>query len=114
MRVVRGWIAGLAVALGSESVLYVDADLTSKAQPAPPMVVTSADLTPAEQALGTDSYAWLPLILWLGGLLIGVGLLSWLRQQWGRWQTWVVAVPVFGFFGLAVADQVARLLPNLM
>jgi hypothetical protein len=27
---------------------------------------------------------------------------------------WIVAVPVLLYFGLAVADQAARLLPNLM
>jgi len=27
---------------------------------------------------------------------------------------WIVAVPALGFFGLAVADQAARLFPNLM
>jgi hypothetical protein len=32
----------------------------------------------------------------------------------GRWQAWLVAVPVVGYLGLATADQAARLLPNLM
>jgi LPXTG-site transpeptidase (sortase) family protein len=95
-------------------VLRVDADLTSKANTTPTMVLSAANLGASEQALGTDSLAWLPLVLWGQGLLIMAGVLSWCRQRWGRWQTWIVAVPVLGFFGLSIADQVARLLPNLM
>ncbi|MBV9447140.1 MAG: sortase [Streptosporangiaceae bacterium] len=95
-------------------VLRVDADLTSKADPTPAMVLSTASLGASEQALGTDSLAWLPLVLWGQGLLIMSGVLSWCRQRWGRWQTWIVAVPVLGFLGLSIADQAARLLPNLM
>ena len=95
-------------------VLRVDADLISKVDATPAMVIAPASLGPGEQTLGTDSVAWLPLVLWGQGLLVAVGLLSWLRQRWGRWQTWIIAVPVLGFAGLSIADQVARLLPNLM
>ena len=95
-------------------VLRVDADLVSPAQPAPPMVLTTANLAPAEQALAGDSAAWLPLVLWGQGLLLAAGLITWARTRWGRWQVWIVAVPVLGFLGLSVADQVARLFLNLM
>jgi len=95
-------------------VLRVDANLISKPQPAPTMVISPADLGSNEQAMGTDPVAWVPLVLWGQGLLLAAIALGWMGAVWGRWQTWVVAVPVVGFFGLAVADQVARLLPNLM
>lgn len=94
-------------------VLRVDADLTSKTDATPAMVISESSLGPGEQTLGTDSVAWLPLVLWGQGLVIAVGLLSWLRQRWGRWQAWIIAVPVLGFLGLSIADQVTRLLPNL-
>jgi len=94
--------------------LYVDADLTSKPQPAPAMVLSPGDLSPSENAMGTEPQAWLPIVLW-GQLLLLVTLgLSWLRFAWGRWQTWLVAVPVIGFIVLSVADEVTRLLPNVM
>jgi sortase A len=94
--------------------LYVDANLTSKPQPAPPMVLSSSDLSPSENALGTDSQAWLPIVFW-GQLLFLVTLgLSWLRLAWGRWQTWLVAVPTIGYIVLSIADEVTRLLPNVM
>jgi sortase A len=95
-------------------VVRVDADLVSKPYATPAMVLTSANLGADEQALGTDSLAWLPLVLWGQGLLIAAGVLAWCKQRWGRWQTWIVAVPVMGFLGLSIADQVSRLLPNIM
>jgi len=95
-------------------VLRVDANLISKPSPAPPMVVSIADLSPAEQAMGVDSFAWVPLVLWGQALVAAVVALSLLRIRWGRWQTWIVALPVLGYLGISVADQVTRLLPNLM
>ena len=93
--------------------LYVDADLTSKPQPAPSMVLSANDLAPSENAMGTETQAWLPIVLW-GQLLLLVTLaLSWLWIRWGKWQTWVIALPVLGYLVLSVADEVTRLLPNL-
>ena len=100
--------------LAPTGVLRVDADLTSKPSPAPAMVVSAFELTPSEQALGTDPLAWLPVVLWGALLLAAAGSLAWTARQWGRWPTWIVAVPVVLFLSLSIADQVARLLPNLM
>jgi sortase A len=95
-------------------VLHVDADLISKPSPAPPMILSAADLSPSEQALGTDPGALVPVVLWGLALLSAVFLLAWAGRQWGRWQVWIVAVPVVLFISLSAADQVACLLPNLM
>jgi sortase A len=95
-------------------VLYVDADLISKPFGTPAMPLTEGNMGPGELALGTDSQAWLPLVLWGQGLFIAAAVLAWCKQRWGTWQTWIVAVPVMGFLGLSIADQVSRLLPNLM
>jgi hypothetical protein len=95
-------------------VLRVDADTITAPKSAPAMVVTSAEISPSELLFGTESIAWVPLVLWGQGLVLAAAGISWLRSQWGRWQTWTVAVPVLAYFGLAVADQIARLLPNLM
>jgi sortase A len=95
-------------------ILYVDADLTSKPQPAPTMVLSSGDLTASENAMGTEPQAWLPIVLWGQLLLIVAAALSWLWNAWGRWQTWLVAVPVIGYIVLSAADEVTRLLPNLL
>jgi len=95
-------------------VLRLDANLISKPSPAPTMVISAADLSPSEQVLGTDPGALVPVVLWGAVLLCAVGGLAWAAQRWGRWQTWIVAVPVVLFIGLSIADQVACLLPNLM
>jgi len=95
-------------------VLRVDADLISKPSPAPTMVISAAQVGPSEQVLGTDPNALWAVVLW-GVLLLGTAaLLAWAGQQWGRWQTWIVAVPVVLFLSLSISDQVAALLPNLM
>lgn len=94
--------------------LYVDATLTSKAQPDPSYLLPSSDLSPSENALATDPQAWLPLVLW-GQLLLLVTMgLSWLRNEWGRWQTWIIAVPVLAYVVLSISDEVTRLLPNVL
>jgi len=101
-------------ALAPTGVLRVDADLTSQAKPAPTMIVSAADLSASEQTLGTDPNALVPVVLW-GTLLVAVAaLLAWTGRRWGRWQTWIVAVPVVAYLSLSIADQVARLLPNLL
>jgi hypothetical protein len=94
--------------------LYVDADLTSKPQPAPSMVLSAGNLSPAENVMGTDPQAWVPLVLWGQLFLLAVGAVSLFRHLWGRWQAWLAGVPVLGFVGLSVIDEVTRLLPNLM
>ena len=94
-------------------VLRVDADLISKAQPSGGIAVAPANLPVAEKVLAGDSGAWIPLVLWGQGLLLATAVITWARTRWGRWQVWVVAVPVLCYFGLAVADQAAGLLLNL-
>jgi sortase A len=99
--------------LDPTGILYVDADQTSKPQPSPG-VVLPAYLSTTENAMATEPQAWLPIVLW-GQLLVLVAFaLGWLWSAWGRWQTWVIAVPAVGFLVLCISDQATRLLPNLM
>jgi hypothetical protein len=95
-------------------VLRVDAKLVSKPFAAPPMVVSVSQMTASEFVLGTEPLAWVPLFLWGQALVLTAGALSWLIVRWGQWQTWIVAVPALGFLGVNVAEQVTRLLPNLI
>jgi sortase A len=98
--------------LDPSGVLRVDADETSKPQPSPNVALPA--LSDPENAMATDQGAWLPIVLW-GQLLVLIAFaLSWLWTAWGRWQTWVIAVPAIGFLVLSIADQATRLLPNLM
>ena len=106
-------VTGDGAPLEPSGILYVDADETSKPQPSPG-VVLPAFIAPAENAMATDQGAWLPIVLW-GQLLVLIAFaLSWLWTAWGKWQTWIIAVPAVGFLVLSIADQATRLLPNLI
>lgn len=94
--------------------LRVDAELTTPVQQTPGRVFGSRSLPPAEQALATDPDAWTPLVFWGQGLLLAALGVAWFRVRWGRWQAWIVGIPVLLALGIPVADQVARLLPNLL
>jgi sortase A len=107
-------VTGDGAPFAPSGLLYVDANLTSKPQVAPPMVLSSSDLSPSENAMGTDPSAWLPIVFWGQLLLLATLGLSWLRSAWGRWQTWLIAVPILGYIVLSIADEVTRLLPNVM
>ena len=95
-----------------EDVLRVDAELTTPAQPASQRPL--ATVAPAERDLAGDNDAWMTLVLWGQALLLAAVGLAWARKRWGKRQTWLVAVPVLGMLGIAVSDQIGRLLPNLM
>jgi sortase (surface protein transpeptidase) len=92
----------------------VDAKLTSP--PADPQgtVVDSALLAPSEQALAGDSSAAVGLVMWSALLLAASVALVWMSLVWGRWQVWIVAVPVIAALGVAVSNHIVMLLPNLM
>ena len=78
--------------LDPTGILYVDADETSKPMPSPG-VVLAAFLSPTENAMATETQAWLPIVLWGQLLLLVAFALSWLWTAWGKWQTWIIAVP---------------------
>jgi sortase A len=95
-------------------VLRVDARLITPIQPSPPRLIRSGWITPAEEALGTESDAWLAVFLWSQGLFAAALLTVWAHRTWGRWQTWICAVPVLVALGLAVSSALTRLLPNVL
>jgi hypothetical protein len=94
--------------------LRIDADLTSETQATPPTVIPYNRLPHREQALGTDTSTLWALVLWLEGLVVAAvgSVFAWIR--WGRHQAWIIFVPLIALIGIYVAEQVARLLPNLL
>ncbi len=96
-----------------DRIIRVDADLVTTANPAPLPVIYPASLTAAERLLGTDDSGWLPLLLLLELGLVAVALAAFGIRRWGRLQTWVVAVPVLLAIGIALAETVVILMPNL-
>jgi sortase A len=91
--------------------LRVDAELVSAVQPGP---AAGGGLTPAEQPLAGDPAAWLPIMLWTQGLLLAAVAITWTFRRWGRWQTWICAVPVLAAIVVALSGEATRLLPNLL
>lgn len=95
-------------------ILRVDADLTSPVQPTPPTAVPAGALPEDEKPMAALHAAWLPLVLWGQALVLAAAAVAWAHARWGRPHTWVVGVPLLVALGLAVADQAALLLPNLL
>jgi sortase A len=111
--------SGFFGSLAPSRVVYVDAALEGPAAPAPtdtngnllkrPIAVPTAEL-PGR----SDPNAWPFLVLWLQALIIsgGAGVWSWMR--WGRWQTWLVAVPIIFSVMWALSQEGMRLVPNIV
>jgi LPXTG-site transpeptidase (sortase) family protein len=96
------------------STLRVDAALDGQAAELPARVLGPGALLPAEQPMAGQPSAWIPLVFWAQALLLVAVGVVWLSRRWGRWQTWVVGVPVLAFVGLGLSQQIALLLPNLL
>lgn len=99
-------------ALVADSTVYVDAILVDgNAQPSGqrPSIIPGY-----EQAMRGDTGALVPLVLWLQLLVAVAAVGTWARARWGRWQTWVGAVPLVVLATWQVYVAAARLLPNLL
>jgi LPXTG-site transpeptidase (sortase) family protein len=95
-------------------VLRVDADLVSTSFGRPPIAFAPGMIAANQQALGSDrsrmfSLSWLLELL----VLLTVGAV-WAWKRWSHPAMWVVFVPVLAATGLACADRVCDLLPNLL
>ncbi|BCY05880.1 sortase [Actinoplanes sp. L3-i22] len=97
-----------------DNVLRVDAKLTSKVRDPSSLAVSTALLPPAEQMLGIDLIALVPLVLWGQLMFVSALAMAWVRQRLGLWHAWLIGLPVLTLLGLLVAGQVTRLLPNLI
>ncbi len=95
-------------------VVRVDADLVSETQPSPPRPRRAGWIDAAEKPLGTESGAWMSVYLWSQALLAAALLTVWTHRRWGRWQTWITAVPVLTALGVAASGAATCLLPNLL
>lgn len=94
-------------------VLRVDADLTSPAQLFPARIPTAA-LPENEAVMAGDSSALLTLVLTAPLLLAASAAVVWVRHRAGRWQSWIIGIPVLGLLGVIVIDTAAALLPNVL
>lgn len=93
--------------------VYVDADLVSKVQPAAVSTISPSALPRDEYPGNGDTSTLWALALWLEALGAVVAVWTWAWYRWGRWRTWVALTPPLVLIGYFVADQVARTLPNV-
>lgn len=95
-------------------VARVDAQLTSETQPAGIRQTTYTTLPVAHKELATDATRVWALAFALQFFLLIELAAVWSFRKVGARKTWTVFIPVVTLGGLLVADQVVRLLPNLL
>ena len=103
-----------SVPLVPAGIVRVDATMVGDAYLAPLSDFTYAALGAEEEAMRGEGRAWPYLALSLVALVALVVVFALLRRFWGRWQTWIVAVPVFIATGTFAATQIAILFPNVI
>ncbi|WAL68364.1 sortase [Amycolatopsis cynarae] len=94
-------------------VLRVDARLLGPAAPGGTRLPAYA-LPESEQAMAGDGGALVPLVGWGVVLALAAAGVVHTYHRFGTWHAWVIGVPLLGALGLAVADHVVSLLPNLL
>lgn len=95
-------------------IAYVDARLVSETQPAGVRQTTAASLPLADKAMATDTSTVWALVFALQFLIAAEIAAVWSFRRFGAQKTWIVFVPILALSGFLVADQVVRLLPNLL
>jgi sortase A len=104
--------SGLIGHFAPDRIVYVDAALVGKPAPAPagrPIAVPTAEL-PGHG----DPSVWPLVVLWLIGLLAAAGAVVWAWLRWGRWQSWLLGIPILVGMLWGTADYAVRLLPNVL
>ncbi|WP_052672032.1 sortase domain-bontaining protein [uncultured Microbacterium sp.] len=95
-------------------VAYVDARLVGDAQTAGTRQTTSLTLPPSDTAMATDTSTVWALVFALQFLVAAEIAAVWSFRRVGPRKTWIVLVPILVLANLFVADQLVRLLPNLL
>lgn len=107
-------VSGAGLPFIPNTIVRVDAQLDTDLQESPGKVVGYAALNPSELTMEGEDSAWPLLVLGFILLFVTLALFTLSRRYWGRWQTWIVAIPVLLASGIFTAQQVATLLPNLI
>lgn len=95
-------------------VAYVDAKLSGDALAPGARQTTSLTLPPSHKAMATDTSTVWALVFALQFLLVAEIAAVWAFRRVGAQKTWIVFVPVLLLASVFVADQLVRLLPNLL
>lgn len=95
-------------------IAYVDAKLVGTALPAGARQTTPITLPPSNKPMATDTTTVWALVFALQFLVAAEIAAVWAFRRVGAQKTWIVFVPVLLLASLFVADQLTRLLPNLL
>lgn len=95
-------------------VVRVDADLVSTVQAPGARQTSFAALPGSQRELGSDFSTLWALVFALQFLLLAEAAAAYFWRRVGSAKTWVVFAPVLLLAGLITADQITRLLPNLI
>jgi sortase A len=95
-------------------VAYVDARLDGDALPAGARQTNPVTLPPEDKPLATDTSTVWALVFALQFLILAEIGAVWSFRRVGAQKTWIVFAPVLLLAALLTADQVTRLLPNLL
>ncbi len=95
-------------------IAWVDAELTSTVQPSGKRQTVLGTMAPEYQAMATDTSTVWALVFALQFFVVAEIAAVWSYRRIGAQKMWVVFVPVMFLAGLLVADQITRLLPNLL
>jgi sortase A len=103
-----GWSGQFA----PDRTVFVDATLSGTPQAAPPGRPLS--VPKFETAMKSDTSQLVVLVFWLQLLLLISLALVWAKVRWGRWQTWLVGVPLVVAALWSVTSNVMLFIPNLV
>jgi sortase A len=103
-----GWRSVLA----PSAPVYADALMQGDASAEPDGRV--GGVAAADKLMGVDGSALASLVRWLQLLALTAIGSAVLYTRWGRWQTWIVAVPTVGAALWIVTETAFRLLPNAL
>lgn len=95
-------------------VVRVDAELVTAVQPNGARQTTFSTLSIKDKELAIDTTTVWALVFALQFLVASEVAAVYAYRRFGGRKTWVVLMPVLLLSGLLVADQITRLLPNLM
>lgn len=97
-----------------DGILRVDAELEGSPVASTGSAFSSRTLPASDKFMGVDSSSIWQLVLWLEALALAIALFVWGWNRWSRMKTWIVVSPILVLVGLAVSNQFARLLPNML
>ena len=96
------------------SAVWVDAELTGTAKETPMKVIPLLAIKSSEEAMNGDLDALTPIIYLYQLLALVIFAMFWLRRNWGRAQSWVISVPLLIWTSTLLAEQITRILSNLI